>query len=73
MAELEVWVPDGVMVTMHDALIPDYAKVFQKPGFSHLLPQTAAKGGKKVALATRGAKTTRNEQDSLSSAEDDED
>jgi hypothetical protein len=48
-AELKVWVPEGVSVTLHDALIPDYAKVWQKPGFSAMLPQTKKgprKGGK---------------------------
>lgn len=44
-AELKVWVPEGVSVTVHDALIPDYAKVWQKPGFSAMLPQTAKKAG----------------------------
>eukprot|EP00775_Hariotina_reticulata_P012284 gene12284-12420_t len=71
-AELEVWVPESVMVTMHDALIPDYAKVFQKPGFSHLLPQTAAKGSKKAALAARGADSGGGAMDSLSSADDED-
>eukprot|EP00878_Enallax_costatus_P040541 GHUV01046847.1.p1 GENE.GHUV01046847.1~~GHUV01046847.1.p1 ORF type:complete len:471 (+),score=122.78 GHUV01046847.1:943-2355(+) len=36
--ELKVWVPEGVTVTMHNALIPDYAMNFQQPGFSNLLP-----------------------------------
>ena len=51
-AELKVWVPEGVSVTVHDALIPDYAKVWQKPGFSAMLPQTA----KKAAASKSGAK-----------------
>lgn len=47
-AELKVWVPEGVSVTLHDALIPDLAKVWQKPGFSAMLPQSAKKAaGKK--------------------------
>lgn len=54
-AELKVWVPEGVSVTLHDALIPDYAKVWQKPGFSAMLPQAAKKAaGKKGTKAGAG-------------------
>lgn len=42
-AELKVWVPEGVSVTLHDALIPDYAKVWHKPGFSAMLPKPSKK------------------------------
>jgi hypothetical protein len=37
-AKLRVWAPEGVAVTTHDALVPDYAKDFQKLGWSDLLP-----------------------------------
>ena len=33
-ASLRVWTLEGVAVTVHDALDADYAKYFQKPGFS---------------------------------------
>ena len=33
-ASLRVWTLEGVAVTVHDALDADYAKDFQKPGFS---------------------------------------
>ena len=57
-AELKVWVPEGVSVTVHDALIPDYAKVWQKPGFSAMLPQTAKKAGGSKS----GAKASKQRQ-----------
>uniref|UniRef100_A0A383WDX7 Uncharacterized protein n=1 Tax=Tetradesmus obliquus TaxID=3088 RepID=A0A383WDX7_TETOB len=55
--ELQVWVPQGVMVTMHDALIPDYAKAFQKPGFSNMLPASSI-AAKQRAAAFSGSKAT---------------
>lgn len=54
-AELKVWVPEGVSVTLHDALIPDYAKVWQKPGFSAMLPQAAKKAAGKKGGGKGGA------------------
>jgi ribosome biogenesis GTPase A len=44
-AKLRVWTYDKVGVTVHSALIPDFAKDFQRPGFSSILPQGKAKGG----------------------------
>lgn len=32
-AELRVWAPPGVAITTHDALVPDYAKELERPGF----------------------------------------
>jgi hypothetical protein len=49
-AKLRVWAPEGVAVTVHDSLVPDYAKDFQRPGWSDLLP---AKSRERVAEAAR--------------------
>lgn len=38
-AEIDVWTYDGVAITTRQALVPDMASVFQKPGF------TAVQGG----------------------------
>lgn len=54
-AELKIWVAEGVSVTLHDALIPDYAKVWQKPGFSAMLPQAAKKAAGKKGGKAAGA------------------
>ena len=43
-ADFKVWVPEGVQLTSHEALIPDYARDFERPGFSQLLPREP-KGG----------------------------
>lgn len=32
-AELRVWAPPGVAVTTHDALVPDFARDLERPGF----------------------------------------
>ncbi len=39
-ANLRVWAPKGVAITTHDALVPDYAKDLERPGFSSLLPDS---------------------------------
>lgn len=72
-AELKVWVPEGVSVTLHDALIPDYAKVWQKPGFSAMLPQAAKKGaaGKKGAKGGGGKKASSSSSGSGSGSDSD--
>ena len=36
-ARLTVWAPPGVAITTRDALVPDFAKEFCKPGFDKLL------------------------------------
>lgn len=38
-ASFRVWAPQGVAVTTRDALIPDYASMFERPGPSTLLPK----------------------------------
>lgn len=53
-ARFRVWTHPSVAVTTHDALIPDYAKVFEKPGYSRMLPKPSAKGaGKRVKAGAR--------------------
>ncbi len=47
-ADFRLWTLPGVAVTIHDALVPDYAKEFQKPGFSRMLPTTAPKPPKRA-------------------------
>jgi hypothetical protein len=42
------------MVTVHDALIPDFAQVFQRPGFSALLPRSAKTPSAGAALDATG-------------------
>lgn len=32
-ADLRVWAPPGVAITTHDALVPDYARELERPGF----------------------------------------
>jgi hypothetical protein len=53
-ARLRVWAPRGTAVTTHDALIPDYARLFERPGFSRGLPAggVAAAGG--ISLKSSG-------------------
>jgi hypothetical protein len=43
------------MVTLHDALILDYAKVFQKPGFSRMLPGVGVMPASTAAAAAAAA------------------
>ncbi len=44
-AELQVWAPEGVAITTREALVPDMAKEFCKPGYDSLLQKD--KKGKK--------------------------
>lgn len=67
-AELKVWVPEGVSVTLHDAIIPDYAKVWQKPGFSAMLPQTRKKATEKKG---KGASSSSSRGGSSSGSDSD--
>ncbi|KAI3430584.1 hypothetical protein D9Q98_005177 [Chlorella vulgaris] len=39
-AALRVWAPPGVAVTTHDALVPDYARDLERPGFGAALVDT---------------------------------
>lgn len=32
-ASLRVWAPPGVAITTHDALVPDFARDLERPGF----------------------------------------
>lgn len=57
MATFRVWTFPKVAITTHDALVHDYARDFERPGFSSLLPKSAKndrKGG--VAAAPGGGK-----------------
>jgi hypothetical protein len=51
-AKFRVWVAPTVQVTTRPALIPDYAKEFERPGFSCVLPKAAAVA---AAVATAAA------------------
>lgn len=42
-AQLRVWTFDSVAVTTRQALIPDYARDFCRPGFTQALPSSAGK------------------------------
>jgi ribosome biogenesis GTPase A len=44
-AKLRVWTYEAVAITAHASLIPDFAKEFQRPGFSTILPQAKGGGG----------------------------
>eukprot|EP00798_Chlamydomonas_sp_ICE-L_P007543 gene7543-692_t len=56
--DLRVWTYPGISVTSHAALIPDYARFFEKPGFSSLMPKVNMAGGPKkgVPNKSRGGK-----------------
>eukprot|EP00887_Chlorella_sp_A99_P007378 scaffold2.g7378.t1 len=41
-ARLRVWAPPGVAITTHDALVPDYARDLERPGFGAALTDAAA-------------------------------
>ncbi len=50
-ASLRVWAPKGVAITTHDALVPDYDRDLERPGFGSQLPDagkqlTGGSGGK---------------------------
>jgi hypothetical protein len=53
-ARLRVWAPRGTAVTTHNALIPDYARVFERPGFSKGLPASGVAAGGGIALTSGG-------------------
>ncbi|GAB4820166.1 hypothetical protein N2152v2_007212 [Parachlorella kessleri] len=54
-ANLRVWAPKGVAITMHDALVPDYARDLERPGFGSLLPgkQLAGVAGSNSSSSSR--------------------
>lgn len=52
-----MWTYPGVGVTKHDALIPDFAEIFERPGFSNLLrkaPLLAAESGEESGAGSSG-------------------
>ena len=55
-ADFRLWTYSGVAVTTHDALVPDYAREFERPGFSSLLPKTQQQPGRGLVQGggTRG-------------------
>lgn len=53
-ARFKVWTYPNVAITTHDALIPDYAKDFERPGYSRVLPMAKKQPGDK-AKAARGS------------------
>ncbi|CAG9467096.1 unnamed protein product [Pedinophyceae sp. YPF-701] len=58
-ALLRVWAPRGVAVTTRDALVPDFAKRFETPGFSSNMPLVAGgKKGRKEATQSKQARRT---------------
>ncbi|MEW5317331.1 MAG: hypothetical protein WDW38_008639 [Sanguina aurantia] len=59
-SEFKVWTYPGVGVTKHDALIPDFAEIFERPGFSNLLrkaPLLAAESGEEGGGAGSSGQT----------------
>lgn len=55
-ARLRVWAPPGVAVTTHDALVPDYARELERPGFGAALTDTTAGAAKAAASGGGGGK-----------------
>ena len=53
-ADFRVSTFPGVAVTTHDSLVPDYAKEFERPGFSTLLPKAQGQPGKGASVAVKG-------------------
>jgi ribosome biogenesis GTPase A len=45
-AALNVWAPPGVAITTREAMIPDYAKELERPGFGSVITASKAKGKK---------------------------
>ena len=54
-ARLRVWAPPGVGVTVREALIPDYAPAWERPGFSGRLPSSGGGGGAAAVGGTAAA------------------
>jgi len=57
-ARLTVWAPPGVAITTRDAIVPDYAREFCKPGFDKLLQnsRSGSSGSGSGAKRKRGGK-----------------
>ena len=62
-AGLRVWAPPGVAVTTRDALLPDFAKELERPGFSD-----ATKAARVAAPKRRGGGKPPKSRRRLSSA-----
>ena len=43
-ADLRLWVHEGVGVTTHASMLPDYAQALERPGFSSSNLKAAVKG-----------------------------
>jgi hypothetical protein len=57
-ADLRVWTHKGVAITTHAALVPDYARDFERPGFgSHSQPRPATgTSGRRGKASKAGAR-----------------
>ena len=55
-ARLTVWAPPGVAITTRDAIVPDYAREFCKPGFDKLLQNSSSGSSGSGAKRKRGGK-----------------
>lgn len=61
-ATFRAWAPAGVAITTHDAMVPDFAKDFERPGFSRALPlakavkDLRARGDKEGQIAAAAAR-----------------
>lgn len=52
-AGVRVWAPPGIAITVRKAMLPDYAKEFERPGFRRANPRAL-----KAAAEARGAEKT---------------
>lgn len=55
-ASLRVWAPPGVAVTTHDALVPDFSKELERPGFGAALTDTGKGRREEEAKAYKAEK-----------------
>ncbi|PSC71397.1 IMP dehydrogenase GMP reductase [Micractinium conductrix] len=55
-ATLRVWAPPGVAVTTHDALVPDYARDLERPGFGLALTDSGKNKREEAAKAFKDQK-----------------
>ena len=46
--EVRVWAPKSVLVCQRNALMPDYAKEFERPGYGMMLPNSKGQKNKKT-------------------------
>ena len=71
-AEFKVWTYPQVSITTHEPLVLDFAEIFERPGFSSLLPKTAVKhrpaakgGGKQPESDSGERKSSRGREGDL--------